>query len=60
MSEKLFLAASLTLLVQIFAGVSTAPKLPMNFVLRSSDRPSETLKLPLVAVPAGFKSGLES
>jgi hypothetical protein len=60
MLEKLLLAAALTLSLQIFAGVGTASKLPKNLVLRSSDRPTQTLKLPLVAVPVSFKSNLES
>ena len=60
MCEKLFLAASLTVLVQIFAGVGTSTKLPVNFVLRSSDRPTQIQKLPLVGVPASFKSNVES
>ncbi|MEG3863057.1 hypothetical protein [Microcoleus sp. herbarium12] len=60
MFEKLLLAASLTLLVQIFAGVNTPPKLPVNFVLRSSEPPAQILKLPLVAVPAALKSNVES
>lgn len=60
MFEKLFLAASLTLLVHIFAGVRTSPKLPVNFVLRSSDRPTQIQKLPQVAVPVALKSNVES
>jgi len=60
MLEKLLLAAALTLSLQIFAGVSTASKLPKNLVLRSSDRPTQTLKLPLDAVPVPFKSNVES
>ena len=60
MLEKLLLAAALTLSLQIFAGVNTASKLPKTLVLRSSDRPTQTLKLPLVAVPVSFKSNLES
>ncbi|WP_293337246.1 hypothetical protein [Microcoleus sp. CAWBG58] len=60
MCEKLFLAASLTLLVHIFAGVGTSAKLPVNFVLRSSDRPTQIQKLPLVKVPASFKSNVKS
>lgn len=60
MFEKLLLAASLTLLVHIFAGVGTSPKLPKNLVWRSSDRPAQIQKLPLVTVPASFKSNVES
>jgi len=51
MLEKLLLAAALTLSLQIFAGVGTASKLPKNLVLRSSAMPTQSLKLPLVAVP---------
>lgn len=60
MLEKLLLAAALTLSVQIFAGVSTASKLPKNLVLRSIDGPTQSLKLPVDAVPVPFKSNLES
>ena len=60
MLEKLLLAAALTLSVQIFAGVSTSAKLPKNLVLRSIDQPTQTQKLPLVAVPAAFNSNVES
>jgi len=60
MLEKLLLAAGLTLSLHIFTGVSTSAKLPKNLVLRSSDRPTQTLKLPLVAIPVGFKPNVES
>ncbi|MEG4286470.1 hypothetical protein QUB68_25400 [Microcoleus sp. A006_D1] len=60
MLEKLLLAAALTLSLQIFAGVSTASKLPKNLVLRSIDRPTQTLKLPVDALPMLFKSNVES
>lgn len=51
MLEKLLLAVGLTLSLQVFAGVSTSPKLPKNYVMRSSQTLSQVLKLPLVAVP---------
>ncbi len=60
MFEKLLLSAALTLSLHIFAGVSTSAKLPKSLVLRSSDRPTQTVKLPSVAVPAGLKSNVES
>jgi len=60
MLEKLLLAAALTLSLHIFPGVSTSAKLPKNLVLRSSDRPTQTLKLPLVAVPAAYKPNVQS
>jgi hypothetical protein len=60
MLEKLLLAAVLTLLVEIFAGVSNSAKLPKNLVLRSIDPPTQTQKLPLIAVPAALKSNVES
>ena len=60
MFEKLLLAAALTFSVQIFAGVSTSPKLPKTLVLRSGDVPTQTLKVPFIAVPVGFKSNVES
>ena len=60
MFEKLLLAAALTLSVQIFSGVSTSPKLPKTLVLRSSDGPTQTLKLPFIAAPVDFKSNVES
>ncbi|MEG4320223.1 MULTISPECIES: hypothetical protein [unclassified Microcoleus] len=60
MLEKLLLAGALTLSVHIFAGVSTASKLPKNLVLRSIDGPTQTQKLPLVAVPEALKSNVES
>ena len=60
MFEKLLLAAALTLLVHIFGGVSTSPKLPKTLVLRSSDRPTQTLKIPFITVPVDFKSNVES
>ncbi|MEG4943049.1 hypothetical protein [Microcoleus sp. F4-D5] len=55
MLEKLLLAAGLTLSLQIFPGLSTSAKLPKNLVLRSSDRPAQTLKVPVIATPAGIK-----
>ncbi len=55
MLEKLLLSAALTLSLHIFAGVSTSPKLPKNLVLQSSDRPTQTLKVPVIAAPAGLK-----
>ncbi|MEG3842643.1 hypothetical protein [Microcoleus sp. herbarium14] len=60
MFEKLLLAAALTLSLHIFAGVSTSAKLPKSLVLRSSDRPTQTVKLPLVAAPVGLKPNVES
>ncbi|WP_332985896.1 hypothetical protein [Microcoleus sp. A003_D6] len=60
MLEKLLLSAALTLSLHIFAGVSTSAQLPKNLVLRSSDRPTQTVKLPLVAVPVAIKSNVES
>ncbi|MFM9267421.1 hypothetical protein [Tychonema sp. BBK16] len=51
MLEKLLLAVGLTLSLQVFAGVSTSPKLPKNHVMRSNETLSKLLKLPLVAVP---------
>ena len=60
MFEKLLLAAALTLSVHVFAGVSTSPKLPNTLVLRSIDRPTQTVKLPLIQVPVDFKSKVES
>lgn len=60
MLEKLLLAAALTLSLQIFAGVSTASKLPKNLVLRSINGPTQTLKVPVEAVPAPFKSNVAS
>ncbi|MEG4959567.1 MULTISPECIES: hypothetical protein [unclassified Microcoleus] len=60
MLEKILLAAALTLSLQVFPGLSTSAKLPKNLVLRSSDRPAQPLKLPLVAVPAGIKPNVQS
>ncbi|MEG3967535.1 hypothetical protein QUA00_07880 [Microcoleus sp. T2B6] len=60
MFEKLLLAAGLTLSLQIFPGLSTSAKLPKNVVVRSSDRPAQTVKLPIVAVPAGVKPNVQS
>ncbi|AFZ09254.1 hypothetical protein Osc7112_4988 [Oscillatoria nigro-viridis PCC 7112] len=60
MLEKLLLAAGLTLSLQIFPGLSTSAKLPKNLVLRSTDRPAQTVKLPLVAVPAGITPNVQS
>ncbi|MEG3930234.1 MULTISPECIES: hypothetical protein [unclassified Microcoleus] len=60
MFEKLLLAAGLTLSLQIFPGLSTSAKLPKNLVVRSSDRPAQTVKLPLVSVPAGVKPNVQS
>ncbi|MEG4229639.1 hypothetical protein QUA35_20485 [Microcoleus sp. N9_B2] len=60
MLEKVLLAAGLTLSLHIFPGLSTSAPLPKNLVLRSSDRPTQTLKLPLVAIPVGFNPNVES
>ncbi|MBE9186416.1 hypothetical protein IQ270_17435 [Microcoleus sp. LEGE 07076] len=60
MLEKLLLAATLTLSVQIFAGVSTPSNLPKNIVLRSSDLSAPALKLPMLPLPAGFEPNVES
>ncbi|MEG4807963.1 hypothetical protein QUA82_10065 [Microcoleus sp. F8-D3] len=60
MLEKLLLAAGLTLSLQIFPGLSTSAKLPKNLVLRSIHRPAQTVKLPIVAVPAGIKPHVQS
>ena len=60
MLEKVLLAAALTLSLQVFPGLSTSAKLPKNLVLRSSDRPAQPMKLPVVAVPAGVTPNLES
>ncbi|MEG4854418.1 hypothetical protein QUB10_26460 [Microcoleus sp. B5-D4] len=60
MLEKVLLAAGLTLSLHIFPGLSTSAKLPKNLVLRSSDRPAQTQKLPVVAVPAGIKPNVQS
>ncbi|MEG4589334.1 hypothetical protein QUA54_29575 [Microcoleus sp. MOSTC5] len=60
MLEKILLAAGLTLSLQVFPGLSTSATLPKNLVLRSSDRPAQTVKLPLVAVPAGIKPNVQS
>ncbi|MEG4104671.1 hypothetical protein [Microcoleus sp. S13_C5] len=60
MLEKLLLAAGLTLSLQIFPGLSTSAKLPKNLVLQSSDRRVQTVKLPIVAVPAGIKPNVQS
>lgn len=51
MLEKLLLAVGLTLSLHVFTGVSTSPKSPQNYVLRSSQTLTQVLKLPLVAVP---------
>ncbi len=60
MFEKLLLSAALTLSLHIFAGVSSNAKFPKTLVLRSGASPAQTQKLPLIAVPAGFKSNVES
>ncbi|MEG4577324.1 hypothetical protein QUA56_32330 [Microcoleus sp. N3A4] len=60
MLEKLLLSAALTLSLHIFAGASTSAKLPKNLVLRSSDRPVQTLKVPIVATPAALKRNVQS
>ena len=60
MLEKILLAAGLTLSLQVFPGLSTSATLPKNLVLRSSDRPAQTVKLHLVAVPAGIKPNVQS
>jgi|GEM_PF-890960 len=60
MLEKLLLAAALTLSLQIFAGVGTPSNLPKNLVLRSSDLPTQTIKLPLVGVPLSTQRNVES
>ncbi|MEG4350778.1 hypothetical protein QUA70_10685 [Microcoleus sp. LAD1_D5] len=60
MLEKLLLAAGLTLSLHIFPGLSTSAPLPKNLVLRSSDRPAQTQKLPIVAVPAALQSNVQS
>ena len=51
MYEKLLLSAALTISLQVFPGLSTSAKLPKNLVLRASDSPDQTMKLPLVSVP---------
>ncbi|MEG5067021.1 hypothetical protein QUB33_25770 [Microcoleus sp. B3-A4] len=60
MLEKLLLAAGLTLSLHIFPGLSTSAPLSKNLVLRASDRPAHTQKLPIVAVPAGIKPNVQS
>ena len=60
MLEKLWLSAALTLSLHIFAGVSNSAQLPKNLVLRSSDRPVQTLKVPIVATPAALKPNVQS
>lgn len=60
MLEKLLLAAALTLSLHIFPGVSTSAKLPKNLVLGASERQAQTVKLPLVSVPADAKPNVES
>ena len=60
MLEKVLLAAALTLSIQVFPGLSTSAKLPKNLVLRSSDSPAQTLKLPLVSVPAALQANVQS
>jgi hypothetical protein len=60
MFEKLLLSAALTLSLHIFAGVSSNAKLPKTLVFRSGDSPAQTQKLPLISVPAAFKSNAES
>lgn len=56
MLEKLLLAVGLTLSLHVFTGVSTSPKSPQNYVLRSSPSLTQVLKLPLVAVPSSTES----
>ncbi|XHL97714.1 MAG: hypothetical protein P7H58_07120 [Microcoleus anatoxicus] len=51
MLEKMLLALGLTLSLQVFAGLSTSPKLPENYVLRSNQNLTQFLKLPLVTLP---------
>lgn len=60
MYEKLLLSAALTLSLQVFPGLSTSAKLPKNFLLRASDSPVQTLKLPLVSVPAALQAKVQS
>ena len=60
MFEKLLLAAALTLSLHIFPGVSASTKLPKSLVVRSSDGPTQTLKLPFITAPVDFKSNVES
>ncbi|MEG4393098.1 hypothetical protein [Microcoleus sp. BROC3] len=60
MLEKLLLAAGLTLSLHIFPGLSTSAPLPKNLVLRSSDRPTQTLKVPVIAAPADIKPNVQS
>jgi hypothetical protein len=60
MYEKLLLSAALTLSLQVFPGLSTSAKLPKNLVLRASDNPAQTMKLPLVSVPVTLGSNAQS
>ena len=60
MLEKVLLAAALTLSIQVFPGLSTSAKLPKNLVLQASDSPAQTMKLPLVSVPAALGSNAQS
>ena len=60
MYEKLLLSAALTLSLQVFPGLRTSANLPKNLVLRSSDSPAQTLKLPLVSVPAALQANAQS
>ena len=60
MYEKLLLSAALTISLQVFPGLSTSAKLPKKLVLRSSDSPAQTLKLPLVSVPATVQANAQS
>ena len=61
MYEKLLLSAALTISLQVFPGLSTSAKLPTkNLVLRASDSPAQTMKLPLVSVPAALQANVQS
>ena len=60
MYEKLLLSAALTISLQVFPGLSTSAKLPKNLVLQASDSPAQTLKLPLVSVPAALGPNAQS
>ncbi len=56
MLEKLLLAVGLTLSLHVFSGVTTSPKLPENYVMRSSQTLTQFLKLPVVATPSDAES----
>ncbi|MBD1814931.1 hypothetical protein NDA07_09150 [Microcoleus vaginatus DQ-U2] len=60
MLEKVLLAAGLTLSLQVFPGLSTSAPLSKNLVLRASDRPAQTQKAPIVAVPAALNPNVQS